>query len=45
MAVTKARGPLRVIKANADELLAHEANLQRLNKASDGQCVWLKDVT
>lgn len=45
MTVTKARGPLRVIKANADELLAHEANLQRLDKASDGQCVWLKGVT
>ncbi len=45
MTVTKARGPLRVIKANADELLAHEANLQRLDKTSDGQCVWLKGVT
>ncbi len=35
------RGPLRVIKANQDELLAHEANLQRLDKVTDGQCLWL----
>lgn len=35
------RGPLRVIKANQDELLDHEANLQRLDKASDGHCLWL----
>jgi DNA polymerase III subunit epsilon len=39
----KKRGPLRVIKANAEELVAHEENLQRLDKASDGQCVWLKN--
>jgi len=37
------RGPLRVIKANKAELAAHEANLQNLNKISDGQCVWLKE--
>ena len=39
---SKSRGPLRVIKATDDELLAHEATLQRLDKASGGQCVWLK---
>jgi len=41
---TKDRGSLRVIKATDDELIAHEATLQRLDKASDGQCVWLKNV-
>lgn len=39
---TKSRGSLRVIKATDDDLIAHEATLQRLDKASDGQCVWLK---
>ena len=39
----KKRGPLRVIKANSEELVAHQQNLQRLDKASDGQCVWLKN--
>jgi DNA polymerase-3 subunit epsilon len=38
----KKRKPLRVIKADDDELLAHDEHLQRLEKASDGQCVWLK---
>lgn len=38
----KRQGKLRVIKANDDELQAHNANLQRLDTASDGQCVWLK---
>ncbi|PHS22790.1 MAG: DNA polymerase III subunit epsilon [Methylophaga sp.] len=41
---TKSRGSLRVIKATDDELLAHEATLQRLDKTSDGQCVWLKNT-
>lgn len=35
------RGRLRVIKATETELTAHEENLQRLQKASGGQCVWL----
>ncbi|MDO7596395.1 MAG: DNA polymerase III subunit epsilon [Pseudomonadota bacterium] len=35
------RGPFRVIKANKDELLAHEENLQRLDKVTAGQCLWL----
>jgi len=38
----KDRGPLRIIKANEEELAAHEENLQLLNKKSDGKCVWLK---
>ena len=37
----KKRGPLRVIRADNAELAAHEAYLQRLNKVSEGQCVWL----
>ena len=39
---TKQRGSLRVIKATDEELLTHEATLQRLDKTSDGRCVWLK---
>jgi len=38
----KERGSLRVIKANDDELKAHEENLQLLDKKSGGECVWLK---
>jgi DNA polymerase-3 subunit epsilon len=41
--VQKQRGRLRVIKANEIELAAHDDNLQRLDKASNGQCVWLAD--
>ncbi|PHS71461.1 MAG: DNA polymerase III subunit epsilon [Methylophaga sp.] len=37
------RGILRVIKASDVELVEHEANLQRLDRASDGQCIWLKN--
>lgn len=40
----KKRKPLRVIKATEDELEAHNDHLQRLEKSSDGQCVWLKVV-
>ena len=39
----KNRGPLRIIKANNEELLAHEENLQQLNQSSNNQCVWLKE--
>jgi DNA polymerase-3 subunit epsilon len=39
---TKTQGPLKVIKANDDELAAHEATLERLNKVSGGACVWLQ---
>ena len=41
-AQTKKRKPLRVIKATDVELGAHDEHLQRLEKASDGQCLWLK---
>lgn len=41
----KKRGPLRVIKANEGELLAHEKSLKKLDKMTGGQCVWLNPVT
>ncbi|MBE0438781.1 MAG: DNA polymerase III subunit epsilon [Gammaproteobacteria bacterium] len=37
--------PLRVIYADTDELEAHNATLQRLDKASGGNCVWLQQTT
>ncbi len=43
ISTAKGRGPLRVIKASGDELLAHEKNLQQLNVSSNGQCVWLSE--
>lgn len=33
---------LKVVKANAEELAAHEAMLEKLQTTSGGQCVWLK---
>ncbi len=36
------RRPAKIVRANAQELLAHEDYLQALDKASDGACVWLK---
>ncbi|OUR65594.1 DNA polymerase III subunit epsilon [Methylophaga sp. 42_25_T18] len=39
----KQRGRLKVIKANEVELSAHDASLQRLENASDGQCIWLAE--
>ena len=36
------RAPLRVIRANADELAAHEARLAAIDEASEGQCLWCK---
>ena len=39
----KKRKPLKVIKATPVELEAHTAHLERLEKSSDGQCVWLKN--
>jgi len=38
----KKRKPLKVTKADGAEMLEHDAHLQRLEKASDGQCLWLK---
>jgi len=40
--IQKNHGPLRVIEASAEELHTHEESLQRLDKASDGNCLWLK---
>lgn len=34
------RQPLPVVRANADELAAHQNYLQALDTASDGGCVW-----
>jgi len=39
----KKRKPLNVIKATAEELKAHQAHLELLDKSSHGECVWLKD--
>lgn len=33
----------KVIKASEDELAAHQAMLEKLQSASGGQCVWLKN--
>ncbi len=35
------RPVLKVIKANDEELARHEDRLQAIDKASDGQCIWL----
>ncbi|MFL0809392.1 MAG: DNA polymerase III subunit epsilon [Agarilytica sp.] len=37
------RKRLRVIKANADELERHAEKLLSIDKASDGNCLWLKE--
>lgn len=39
----KNRGPLRVIKATNSELEAHQENLAQIDKASGGNCIWLKN--
>lgn len=36
------REPLRIIRADAAELAAHEARLAAIDKASGGNCVWRK---
>jgi DNA polymerase-3 subunit epsilon len=38
------RGPLKVIKANEQELAEHQSTLERLDKVSGGECIWLKGV-
>jgi len=40
---TQNHGPLRIIKANESELIAHEENLKKLEEKSGGNCVWLKE--
>jgi DNA polymerase-3 subunit epsilon len=37
------RQSLTVLSANDDELAAHEAMLEVINKKSGGECVWLKE--
>jgi DNA polymerase-3 subunit epsilon len=34
---------LRVIRASEEELAAHEAMLEKVQKSSGGECVWLRD--
>jgi len=36
------RSPLRVVRATAAEIEAHQQRLAAIDKASDGQCVWLR---
>lgn len=36
------REPLRVIRASEEELAAHHARLQAIDKSSGGNCVWLQ---
>ena len=40
--VNKDRPPLKVIRANEVELAAHGERLDAIDKASSGQCVWLR---
>jgi len=35
------RPPLRVVRATAEELQAHQQRLAAIDKASEGRCVWL----
>ena len=41
--VSADRPPLTVIKADEQEIKAHQQRLQAINDASDGGCVWLKE--
>ena len=36
------RAPLRVIRANHQELERHQKKLESIDKATDGNCLWLK---
>lgn len=38
------RGPLKIVRATEEELAEHQRTLERLDKASGGECVWLKGV-
>ena len=40
--VNKDRSPLKVIRATETELAAHTERLGAIDKASNGQCVWLR---
>lgn len=37
------RPPLRIVRAGDAELAAHANRLEAVDKASDGQCVWLRE--
>jgi DNA polymerase III subunit epsilon len=39
----KDRPPLRVVRAGAEELAAHQTRLEAIDKASGGACVWLRE--
>ena len=36
------RKPLRVLRASADELAAHDERLREIDEAADGGCLWLQ---
>lgn len=40
--IERPRSALKVIEADATELAAHQAMLEKLQASSDGNCVWLK---
>jgi DNA polymerase-3 subunit epsilon len=40
--LTQDRPPLRIIKADPEEQLVHEALLQDIDETSGGRCVWLR---
>ena len=40
--ISRDRNPLRVIYASAEELEAHQNKLKAIDKASGGNCLWLK---
>ncbi len=42
--LSSSRAPLPVIRANAEELEAHQRKLDAIQKASGGQCLWLKNT-
>jgi len=41
--VVELAGRLKIIKANEEEIKAHEARLAAIDKASGGKCVWYKE--
>jgi len=40
--LTTQRPPLVVVRADAEELVAHQARLAAIDEASGGECLWLK---
>lgn len=41
---TGARGKLKVIRANAEEVEAHQSMLENVQQKSGGKCVWLEET-